>query len=187
MRRPAARLVAAAAPRRPGKPRHLPAARPAAPATEGGRGARAAARSEPVAAARSKNAFLEEIRRAKKFFYGTVVAQAQTNRGRGGPDRVHVRAAASRASRPARSVARVLEDLATRLAGRRMTVVSDEGSAAHPLPKRSRPGLVPAPQGRAQPEAGTRDRPPSRAEATGARRFRRAGDARRLRRGNQGC
>jgi hypothetical protein len=84
----------------------------------------------PVAPADLKDAFLHELRKSKKFFYGTVVAQAQridvdgdrivfTFAPQHGPLRAQLDQ--TRAS---------LETLASQLAGRKMAVVSAEGAAA---------------------------------------------------------
>jgi DNA polymerase-3 subunit gamma/tau len=80
-----------------------------------------------------KDAFLEEIRKTKKFFYGTVIAQAQ---------RIDVEAdrivlaftPQHRALRQQFDQTRAsLEELATKLAGRRMAVVGVEsGSGSAP-------------------------------------------------------
>jgi len=83
---------------------------------------------EPVAADRFKDAFLDEIKRVKKFFYGTVIAQAQRIHVEG--DRVIVtfgpqhRALKSQLeqTRP------LLETIATQLSGRKMTVIAAEGT-----------------------------------------------------------
>jgi DNA polymerase-3 subunit gamma/tau len=93
-----------------------------------------------------KEAFLAEIRRAKKFFHGTVVAQAQ--RIDVEPDRVvFVFAPQHRALRSQLDGTREwLEQTASQLAGRRMAVVSIEGSA---------PAAAGAP-GDATPPAGDR-------------------------------
>ena len=80
-----------------------------------------------------KDAFLEEIRKTKKFFYGTVIAQAQ---------RIDVEAdrivltftPQHRALRQQFDQTRAsLEELATKLAGRRMAVVGVE-SGSGPAP-----------------------------------------------------
>jgi DNA polymerase III subunit gamma/tau len=83
---------------------------------------------EPVAADRFKDAFLDEVKRVKKFFYGTVIAQAQRIHVEG--DRVIVtfgpqhRALKSQLeqTRP------LLETIATQLSGRNMTVIAAEGT-----------------------------------------------------------
>ena len=84
----------------------------------------------PVASSEFKDAFLAEIRRQKKFFYGTVIAQAQRIDVEG--DRVNVVFSPQhRAMRAQLEQTRpLLETVATQLAGRRMTVVALEGSAA---------------------------------------------------------
>ena len=117
----------------PASPRPAPApARPsiAAATVKAVEALRAGTEIHPVAASEIKNAFLEEIRKAKKFFYGTVVAQAQ--RIEVEAERiVFVFAPQHRALRGQLDQTRAyLEDLATRLAGRRMTVASDEGVPA---------------------------------------------------------
>ncbi|MGH9310486.1 MAG: DNA polymerase III subunit gamma/tau, partial [Vicinamibacterales bacterium] len=85
---------------------------------------------QPVAPDRLKEAFLEEIRKVKKFFYGTVIAQAQRIDVDGdrivvtfGPQHRALKAQLEQ-TRP------LLETTATQLAGRKMTVVGAEGSAA---------------------------------------------------------
>ena len=79
-------------------------------------------------AADLKEAFLDEIRRSKKFFHGTVVAQAQ--RIDLEPDRfVFVYAPQHRALRSQLEQSRAwLEATASQLAGKRMAVVSAESS-----------------------------------------------------------
>jgi DNA polymerase-3 subunit gamma/tau len=86
----------------------------------------------PVSAGQLKDAFLEEVRKVKKFFHGTVVAQAQRIEQDGdrivftfGPHHKALRAQFEQ-NRP------LLEDVASRLAGRRMAVVTVEGTAAAP-------------------------------------------------------
>jgi len=85
---------------------------------------------EPIPADRLKEAFLDEIRKVKKFFYGTVIAQAQRIDIDGdrvivtfGPQHRPMKAQLEQ-TRP------LLETIATQLAGRRMTVVAAEGTAA---------------------------------------------------------
>ena len=77
-----------------------------------------------------KDTFLEEIRKQKKLFYGIVVAQAQ--RIDVGSDRiVFVFGAQHRALRAQLEQSRPwLEEIASRLAGRKVTVVSGEGTAS---------------------------------------------------------
>ena len=79
-----------------------------------------------------KNALLEELRKSKKFFYGTVIAQAQ---------RIDVESerivftfgTQHKALRAQLEGSRAyLEEVASQLAGRRMTVVSAEGTSAAP-------------------------------------------------------
>jgi DNA polymerase III subunit gamma/tau len=89
----------------------------------------------PVATAEFKDAFLAEVRRQKKFFYGTVIAQAQRIDVEG--DRVNiVFAPQHRALRSTLDQTRpLLETIATQLAGRRMTVAGSEGSASIGAPQ----------------------------------------------------
>src|SRR4029079_5118552 len=101
--------------------------RPQAPAANGD----APVERTSVGAADFKEAFLAETRRSKKFFYGTVVAQARMDFE---PERVVF------AFTPQHRALRVqfeqmrpwLETTATQLAGKRMAVVSIEsgGQAA---------------------------------------------------------
>jgi DNA polymerase-3 subunit gamma/tau len=83
---------------------------------------------KPVAAGEFKEAFLAETRRAKKFFYGTVLAQAKIDFE---PDRVvFAFTPQHRALRAQFEQMRPwLETTAAQLAGRRMAVVSIESSA----------------------------------------------------------
>jgi DNA polymerase-3 subunit gamma/tau len=105
-------------------PRPSPAAAPAA----------AAPPPAAVASANLKDAFLEEVRRQKKFFYGGVVAMAQKIELE--PDRIvftfgpHHRVLKAQLD----GTRAWLEELATRLSGRRMAVVSAEGDAVAPAP-----------------------------------------------------
>ena len=86
---------------------------------------------QPVAASELKDAFLSEVRKSKKFFYGTVVAQAQ--RIDIDSDRVvFTFAPQHRALRGQLDVPETrvwLDALATQLSGRKMTVTSAEGTA----------------------------------------------------------
>jgi DNA polymerase-3 subunit gamma/tau len=84
----------------------------------------------PAAALEFKDAFLEEVRRQKKFFHGTVIAQAQRIDVEG--DRINfVFAPQHRALRATLDQTRpLLETIAAQLAGRRMTVAASEGHAA---------------------------------------------------------
>jgi DNA polymerase-3 subunit gamma/tau len=87
---------------------------------------------EPVAADRFKEAFLEEIKKVRKFFYGTVIAQAQ---------RIHVEddrvvitfGPQHRALKSQLEQARpLLETIATQLSGRKMAVIPAEGAMVVP-------------------------------------------------------
>jgi DNA polymerase-3 subunit gamma/tau len=88
----------------------------------------------PVAAGELKDAFLSEVRKSKKFFYGAVVAQAQRIDIDG--DRVvFTFAPQHRALRIQLDQTRIwLDSLASQLSGRRMTVVSAEGAASASKP-----------------------------------------------------
>jgi DNA polymerase III subunit gamma/tau len=98
---------------------------------------------EPVPPDRFKAAFLEEIRKLKKFFYGTVIAQAQSIEVEGD----HVRfsfAPQHRALKAQLDQTRpLLETTATQLAGRRMTIVATEGASV-PVPAASGTAAAPA-------------------------------------------
>jgi len=136
------------------RPRTVPAPRPpsAAAATVKAVEARAEARTagapsngdavpngQPAGAADLRDAFLSELRKSRKFFYGTVVAQAQ--RIDIESDRVvFTFAPQHRALRVQLDQSRVwLDPLASQFSGRKMIVVSAEG-----VPAPSRPG-APAP------------------------------------------
>ena len=82
-----------------------------------------------VPAADVKDAFLNEVRKSKKYFYGTVVAQAQ--RIDIAADRiVFTFAPQHRLLRDQLDQMRAwLDALATQLSGRKMTVASAEGAA----------------------------------------------------------
>ena len=97
--------------------------------------------SAPVAPERFKDAFLDEIRRVKKFFHGTVIAQAQRIDVDG--DRVVITFGPQhRALRSQLEQTRpLLETIAAQLSGRKMSVVAAEGTP--PPPTRSAPGAPP--------------------------------------------
>lgn len=145
--KPAAAPVPAAAqpesPRRPAPPPPRPPSVTAATvkAVEARKDAtRAAAAAPPsggdpmpnvqqVAPDQLKDAFLAEVRKSKKFFYGTVVAQAQRIDVQGdqvvfsfGPQHRALRVQLDQTRQ-------WLDALASQLSGRRMTVVSAEGAA----------------------------------------------------------
>ena len=149
---PAARPVAAAPaqPARPPQPRSPVAAdatvnsikarsERAAPASSNGDPTPAV---QSVAAGDLKDALLNEIKKSKKYFYGTVVAQAQRIDIDG--DRVVFTFASNH--RPLRlqlDQSRTwLDGLVSQLAGRKMTVASAEGSA---VSSQSGPLLTEAP------------------------------------------
>jgi DNA polymerase III subunit gamma/tau len=142
----------AEAPRRPATPPRPPAA---AAATVKAVEARTEAKTagapsngdtipnvKPVSAAVLKDAFLDEVRKSKKFFYGAVVSQAQRIDIEG--DRVvFTFAPQHRALRVQLDQNRTwLDALASQLSGRRMTVASAEGSAPPARPGAPAPGSV---------------------------------------------
>jgi DNA polymerase III subunit gamma/tau len=87
-------------------------------------------RVQAVAGGGLKDAFLDELRKSKKPFYGTVVAQAQRI-DVDGERIVFTFAPHQAAMRELFDQARTwLEPLASQVAGRRITVVSAEGAAA---------------------------------------------------------
>ena len=100
---------------------------------------------QPAGAADLRDAFLSELRKSRKFFYGTVVAQAQ--RIDIESDRVvFTFAPQHRALRVQLDQSRVwLDPLASQLSGRKMTVVSAEGGPAPSRPGAPAPGS-PAPE-----------------------------------------
>jgi DNA polymerase III subunit gamma/tau len=131
----------------PAKP---PAAKPPAgkpPAANASAAASPAAHSkaQPVASGDLKTAFLDELRKVRKFFYGTVVAQAQ--RIEVEADKiVFVFAPQHRALRVQLDQTRaLLEELASQLAGRRMSVISADGTALTTPPKAGEAPAEPAP------------------------------------------
>jgi DNA polymerase-3 subunit gamma/tau len=113
-----ASAVQAVVSRREAPTRQVPPAPSAQPAGEG----------QAASSGQLKEAFLEEVRRAKKFFHGTVVAMAQKIEVDG--DRiVFTFGPHHRALRLQLDQTRTwLEEVASRLAGRRVAIVSAEGS-----------------------------------------------------------
>jgi DNA polymerase-3 subunit gamma/tau len=103
----------------------------------------APAEAAPVAAGDLKDAFLSEVRKAKKFFYGTVIAQAQRIELQ--PDRIiFVFAPQHRALRVQLEQTRTwLETVATQVAGRKMAVVSAD-AAPGDAPQKAVQGTPPA-------------------------------------------
>ena len=95
---------------------------------------------EPVPADRLKEAFLDEVRKVKKFFYGTVIAQAQ----RIDVENDRIVFTFGPQHRPLKSQLEqqrpLLETIAAQLAARKMSIVSAEG--APPAPSRPGPGAV---------------------------------------------
>ena len=127
----------------------------------------AAEELQPVAAGEIKNAFLEEIRKAKKFFYGTVVAQAQRIDVEAHRI-VFVFAPQHRALRGQLDQTRAyLEELATRLSGRRMAVASDEGTPG--TPSKPAAGALPSALAGGAPSTAN-DNPPALAGSEEGRR-----------------
>ena len=123
-----------------------------------------------------KDALLAELQKSKKFFYGTVIAQAQRIEVEG--DRLVLAFSPQhRALKQQLEQSRPwLEEMATRLAGRKMTVVGVDGTGA----AAPRPATPPAaPRSR-------RGRSAVGAQAEGHGRLRRPGDARRVPDGHQG-
>jgi DNA polymerase-3 subunit gamma/tau len=105
---------------------------------------------QPVAPEMLKDAFLAEVRKGKKFFYGTVVAQAQRIDVDG--DRiVFTFAPQHRALRVQLDQSRAwLDALASQLSNRKMTVVSAEGPATADKPAAT--ATTPAPEKNRQSE-----------------------------------
>ena len=117
-----------------------PAQKPPAPATAAVRNT-----APQLAADELKNALLEEVRRAKKFFYGTVIAQAQRIEVEADTV-VFTYAPQHKALKAQLDQSRAfLEETASQLAGRRMAVVSAEGSAAA-APPPVKPGAAGPPE-----------------------------------------
>jgi DNA polymerase III subunit gamma/tau len=125
--RSSAAAVRAVEARREG-PRPAPLAPPSVPSSAPK--PQAAAPVQPVGADALKDAFLIEVQKAKKFFYGTVLLQAQKVEFDG--DRVvFTFAPKDRALRQQLEQTRTwLEDLASRLSGRKMTIAAVEGVTA---------------------------------------------------------
>jgi len=84
-----------------------------------------------------KDAFLAELQKTKKFFYGTVIAQAQRIDAEG--DRITLAFAPNHTTlrRQFEGDRPFLEEMASRLAGRKIAVVAAEGAA---VPGTSKPG-----------------------------------------------
>jgi DNA polymerase III subunit gamma/tau len=160
------RAVGAPAPPRPAAPVPPPArTAPPAPmaqavrAVEQRRAVQPEAGSAPRAAdpAQLKEAFLDEVRKQKKFFHGTVVAQAQRIELQ--PDAITFYFAPQhKALRVQLEQTRpLLESIASELAGRKMSVVAADGAASAPggPPAAARAGLGETPSSSAE---GGRDR-----------------------------
>jgi DNA polymerase III subunit gamma/tau len=94
--------------------------------------------SAPVAAASNlKDVFLAELQKTRKFFYGTVIAQAQ--RIEVDDDRITLTFAPTHTTlkRQFEQDRLLLEEIASRLAGRRIAVVGADGAA---VPGAAKPG-----------------------------------------------
>ena len=93
---------------------------------------------QPVPADRLKEAFLDEVRKVKKFFYGTVIAQAQ----RIDVENDRIVFTFGPQHRPLKSQLEqqrpLLETIAAQLSGRKMSIMAAEG--APPPPNRPAPG-----------------------------------------------
>jgi hypothetical protein len=93
---------------------------------------------QPVPADRLKEAFLDEVRKVKKFFYGTVIAQAQ----RIDVENDRIVFTFGPQHRPLKSQLEqqrpLLETIAAQLSGRKMSIAAAEG--APPRPSRPAPG-----------------------------------------------
>jgi DNA polymerase-3 subunit gamma/tau len=124
----ASATVRAVEARRETPPRPAPAS--PAPTPAAASKPQVAAPVQPVAPDGLKDALLTEVQKAKKFFYGTVVLQAQKVEFEGGRV-VFTFAPKDRALRQQLEQTRTwLEDLASRLSGRKMTIAAVEGVAA---------------------------------------------------------
>jgi hypothetical protein len=137
-RREGARATQAAAPA--GRPPTAATPREPAPAAE----------ARPLDPAAFKNAFLAEVQKAKKFFYGTVIAQAQRIDVEG--DRVLIVFAPQHKAMRVQvdPVRATLEELASQVAGRRMTVSAVETAAPPALPSEPAPAPAPGPDRQSQ-------------------------------------
>jgi DNA polymerase-3 subunit gamma/tau len=97
---------------------------------------------EPVPGDRLKEAFLDEVRKVKKFFYGTVIAQAQ----RIDIENDRIVFTFGPQHRPLKSQLEqqrpLLETIAAQLSGRKMSIVAAEGAPPPP----NRPGPAAGPQ-----------------------------------------
>ena len=125
-----------AAPKAAESGRHEPAARPSAGKPVETTAALPAV--QPVPADRLKEAFLDEVRKVKKFFYGTVIAQAQ----RIDVENDRIVFTFGPQHRPLKSQLEqqrpLLETIAAQLSGRKMSIAAAEG--APPPPNRPAPG-----------------------------------------------
>jgi len=103
---------------------------------------------QTVPADRLKDAFLDEVRKVKKFFYGTVIAQAQ----RIDVENDRVVFTFGPQHRPLKSQLEqqrpLLETIAAQLSGRKMSIVAAEGAPPPP----NRPGAAPTAGTQAAPD-----------------------------------
>ena len=98
---------------------------------------------QTVPADRLKDAFLDEVRKVKKFFYGTVIAQAQ----RIDVENDRVVFTFGPQHRPLKSQLEqqrpLLETIAAQLSGRKMSIVAAEGAPPPPNRPRAAPAAGP--------------------------------------------
>jgi DNA polymerase III subunit gamma/tau len=120
--------------------------------SETGSGTSTAAPSSGPSLPELKDAFLAEVQKSKKFFYGTVIAQAQKIEIQA--DRVVMTFGPQhRALRAQLEQMRTwLEEVASRIAGHRMSVIGAEGSAV------ASAGKAAAPAGESAATGGASDR-----------------------------
>ena len=124
------------------------AAAQAAPAVAGPRASeppRTAAEPEPPPAADGKAAILAEIKRRKKFFHGTVVAQAQRIELAG--DRLVFTFSPTQQTLAGQveQGRKWLEEIAAQVAGRKVAVVAERDGDDTPPPPQPAPPATPAP------------------------------------------
>ena len=146
---PPQRTAPASAPQRTAAAARAATPRPPAPARDASRQVETSAALpavDPVAPERLKEAFLEEIRKVKKFFYGTVIAQAQRIEVEN--DRIVVAFAPQHRALKAQleQTRPLLETTASQLAGRKMSVVPVDAPAGQAAPAAAERGARPAPE-----------------------------------------
>jgi DNA polymerase-3 subunit gamma/tau len=115
----------------------------AGPLEDDGNGTQPAPAVQPVGTAGLKDAFLAEVQRSKKFFYGTVIAQAQKI----DVERDRIVLTFAPQHRPLRlqlDASRAwMEDVASRLAGTRMAVIGVESGSTVTPGKPCDPAVAP--------------------------------------------